>query len=125
MLIVLMILCFYLANASGLSKDCGKSLSTASVQDWRIIGGKDARDGEFPWQIIITPVEKYEIPYELANFCGGTLISDQWVLTAGHCAEGWPTDSIKIRLGVYNYTVHDQNEFDVLVEKVSERFLAI
>ena len=44
-----------------------------------IIGGKKAKVGEFPWQVALkTP--GYKTPW-----CGGTLISDEWVLTAAHC----------------------------------------
>lgn len=48
----------------------------------RIVGGVPADSGQFPWQVGV---------YYIATagglfFCGGTLISPQYVITAGHCA---------------------------------------
>lgn len=45
----------------------------------RIIGGDRAEAGQFPWQVSVLIDDMY--------FCGGSLISENWVLTAGHCVE--------------------------------------
>jgi secreted trypsin-like serine protease len=47
--------------------------------DERVIGGITAYRGQFPWQVALR-VENY------SYFCGGSLISSKWVLTAAHCA---------------------------------------
>jgi len=44
----------------------------------RVIGGIKAYHGQFPWQVALR-VEND------SYFCGGSLISSQWVLTAAHC----------------------------------------
>uniref|UniRef100_A0A8C6XGH1 Uncharacterized protein n=1 Tax=Naja naja TaxID=35670 RepID=A0A8C6XGH1_NAJNA len=44
----------------------------------RIIGGSFCRPGACPWQVLIQNNRGY-------GFCGGSLISSQWVLTAAHC----------------------------------------
>jgi len=59
------------------SEVCGIENRDIAKED-RIIGGKEAEPNQYPWQVALFTDDKY--------FCGGTLIGDQWVLTAGHCA---------------------------------------
>ncbi|GJQ67470.1 hypothetical protein Trydic_g8308 [Trypoxylus dichotomus] len=49
----------------------------------RIIGGSPAAVGQFPWQVAV-----YFVVGSSTYFCGGSIISNQWVLTAAHCAQG-------------------------------------
>nr|XP_012417407.1 PREDICTED: serine protease 42 [Odobenus rosmarus divergens] len=43
----------------------------------KVLGGKEAEEGKWPWQVSVRINEKH--------VCGGSLITQQWVLTAGHC----------------------------------------
>jgi secreted trypsin-like serine protease len=49
----------------------------------RVLGGQPAADGSWPWQVALILADK--APFE-GQFCGGSLITDRWVLTAAHCA---------------------------------------
>jgi len=44
----------------------------------RITNGSTATRAQFPWQVALI--------VDGARFCGGSLISTRWVLTAAHCA---------------------------------------
>jgi len=69
-------------------KDFGKALEEPVKSG--IMGGKEAEVNEYPWMVA------------LSNGCGGSLITNQWVLTAGHCLENEETSLIKLDLGDHN-----------------------
>lgn len=57
-----------------LELDCGQRDPEVVA---RLYGGADAIPGEFPWNVLIT--------FPGSKFCGGSIINNQWILTAGHC----------------------------------------
>ncbi|GAA5511987.1 hypothetical protein Dcar01_00701 [Deinococcus carri] len=59
----------------------------------QIVGGTISARGARPYQVAMTDTTGFQ-------YCGGTLISDQWVLTAAHCVKGTSASSIRIRAGV-------------------------
>ncbi|KRY60179.1 Plasminogen [Trichinella britovi] len=62
-----------------LSLQCGQP--AIKPQTSRIVGGRDAIPYSWPWQVAV-----YEKRGRLIKFaCGATIISDQWLLSAGHC----------------------------------------
>jgi secreted trypsin-like serine protease len=51
----------------------------------KLYGGQDAPPGAFPFQVSLILAEAKKGEEFSYHFCGGSLISDTWVLTAGHC----------------------------------------
>merc|ERR1712038_951827 len=55
-----------------------------SRPEGRIVGGEDADPGEFPWQVSLRTFN--HLPS--SHFCGGSVVAEEWVVTAGHCCAG-------------------------------------
>jgi secreted trypsin-like serine protease/subtilisin-like proprotein convertase family protein len=69
-----------------------------------IVGGREAEPGEWPWQVALINAGGH--PYD-DQYCGGSLISADWVVTAAHCAEGEEADDIQVLAGIHNLVAAD------------------
>merc|ERR1712107_362962 len=78
------------------AEECGLE-NPNGIED-RIVGGHEAAHHEWPWQVALF--------IDDAWFCGGSLISDEWVMTAAHCADG--ASYFDIMAGAHN--VRDSSE---------------
>jgi secreted trypsin-like serine protease len=64
-----------------------------SSNENRGMGGSEAQPGSWPWQVFIIASWDKE---NRSAACGGSLISDKWVLTAAHCIFEGPSEVVVI-----------------------------
>ena len=69
-------------TSGGGDKTCGNPAITPNVPDLvsRVINGEEAVPHSWPWQISIQGQDN-------GHYCGGSILSANWVLTAAHCAK--------------------------------------
>ncbi|XP_066935697.1 prostasin-like [Clytia hemisphaerica] len=73
------------------------------VKNPRIVNGVDSKAGRWPWMTRLATTGYY-------LDCGGTLISDRWVLSAAHCFTAADKDSLTATLGDLTITQDEEGE---------------
>ncbi|XP_073409131.1 trypsin-like [Dendrobates tinctorius] len=74
--------------------------AAAFEDDDKIVGGYTCAKNSVPWQVSL---------YSGYHFCGGSLINNLWVVSAGHCYQS----SVQVRLG----------EHDIFASEGTEQFI--
>lgn len=63
----------------------------------KIVGGLPAAKDQFPWQVSLG-VSWISDPYK-AHFCGGSIYSTTWIITAAHCLQNTAAKDVIITAG--------------------------
>lgn len=82
---------------------------TACPKNRKVVGGEDTTVAEHPWQVML------RIGGADGTLCGGSIVAQNWVLTAAHCfySSSQPGD-VTVKSGVTNYA----DEGDWIASKV-------
>ncbi|KAK2848575.1 hypothetical protein Q5P01_008409 [Channa striata] len=86
------------------SQLCGQTTTNT-----RILGGEVAFHGNWPWQAVVACS---------SFFCGGSLINNQWVLTAAHCSPSEDITKMQVVLGRYRLFIPASSEMFLRVTQI-------
>lgn len=91
---------------------CSSAGGDESATSSKVVGGEYASIEDFPWQVSVRNTFQGE------HFCGGSILSEHWVLTANHCVypDQDPT-SLRVMAGSSELNVPRDAQFRT-VEKI-------
>ncbi|XP_053307627.1 chymotrypsin-C-like [Spea bombifrons] len=99
-----------LAIFLGYAYSCGVPAYQPNLS--RVVNGEDVRPNSWPWQISL----QYQGTSGWGHTCGGTLIADNWVLTAAHCISS--TRTYRVYLGKHNLKNEEEGSIAISPEKI-------
>jgi hypothetical protein len=80
------------------------AIESAQAMAPEIVGGEEAPVGAWPWQAALVADPNR---VQATQFCGGSLIEPDWVLTAAHCVEWWNEGTLYVVLGRHRLSSND------------------
>ncbi|XP_068225310.1 serine proteinase stubble-like [Palaemon carinicauda] len=92
------------------------STSTTTPEPWqcqcgrrnpveRIVGGQETTLHEYPWQVALTYGSSTPI-------CGGSILSDKWILTSASCVDG---PDVAVIVGEHDWSVTDETSIRQMI----------
>jgi len=88
------------------------STSSYSMPTVRIIGGAESTPDTYPWMVSLQSKDGQ-------HFCGASLISNQWVLTAAHCVNEDNAGDLQVVISEFDLTTKSQQEVTRSISQIS------
>jgi len=96
---------------SSICEDQGGQVGCGSpVRGGRIVNGNATSPGAYPWAV--------GIQFGSKLYCGGSIITNRFVLTAAHCVKGISERRIRLILGDHDRRHDDQDQQTLTIERV-------
>jgi len=94
-------------NNNNNNNNCGIS----KVSQSRIVNGDEAKPGSWPWMV--------SLKMNGRHFCGGTIISPKWVMTASHCISSFRSPrGMTITVGAHDISKVESSQQTVTVKRM-------
>ncbi|KAF0296009.1 Trypsin-1 [Amphibalanus amphitrite] len=98
-------------TTSGTTQAPGDSCCGVANRVTRIVGGEATEVNEYPWQVGLVNTGNNR------PWCGGTVINNQWVMTAAHCTAGESAGNLQVLLRKHNIG-SDSNQIRMSVSQI-------
>ncbi|XP_064477226.1 chymotrypsinogen A-like [Ornithodoros turicata] len=94
---------------------CGRpAIQPDATSNDRVVGGQEAVPHSWPWQVSMQ--RKASEP--LDHFCGGTIISSEWIISAAHCFASFQSaDDVIVKAGLHDM-LNPNEELQIRTPKV-------
>ncbi|KAG1951319.1 chymotrypsin-like elastase family member 2A preproprotein [Pimephales promelas] len=78
----------------------------------RVVNGEEARPNSWPWQISL----QYESGSSWYHTCGGSIIAENWVMTAAHCISSGR--NYRVYIGKHDLSVNEEGSMAISAQKI-------
>ncbi|KAI4474126.1 hypothetical protein M0802_015770 [Mischocyttarus mexicanus] len=79
--------------------NCQVNRAAVPFLDSKIVNGQDAKPGEIPYQVSL------QVKLSAFHFCGGSVLNENYVITAAHCVVTKVASGIQVVAGTINLNV--------------------